>query len=231
MVADISVLYWVWGPDFLAYGPVELPSLHRWILSGHVCAETPVYVGASKQWIPAGNVEELRSIFARTSSPANPGTTEGNVSAQIGEFRRMRLLADLSDQELEVFSKFCVQRQCRTFEIVVNKGDPGGAMYFILSGELRAFDTNGDKQVDLCTMGIGDSFGEISLLDHGERSASVQATVPSELLVFSGEAFQRFRVAHPDIAGKFLFAFARAAALRMRRLTRQFVDSMNLWRS
>jgi CRP-like cAMP-binding protein len=98
----------------------------------------------------------------------------------------------------------------------------------VLEGELRAFDPGQGKAVDFCTIGQGDFFGEISLLDHGTRSASVQATQPSRLLRFTGDELTSLRRDQPAIAGKFLYALSRASAVRMRRVSKQYTDSMGL---
>ena len=63
-------------------------------------------------------------------------------------------------------------------EIVVHKGAPGNCMYFISSGQV---------QVDLTGQPVflqaGDFFGEIALIEHQTRSASVTTVTSCQLLI------------------------------------------------
>src|SRR5215470_9107558 len=56
-------------------------------------------------------------------------------------------------------------------------GDPGGTMYIIRSGSVELFtrDDTGERIV-LESVGPGEVFGEISLLDGGSRTASALVT-------------------------------------------------------
>jgi CRP-like cAMP-binding protein len=50
---------------------------------------------------------------------------------------------------------------------------------------------DGEKATE--TLGPGDTFGEIALLLTGQRSATVVARTPMQLLSLSGQDFQRIR--------------------------------------
>lgn len=67
---------------------------------------------------------------------------------------------------------------------VVWEGDAGGALFFILSGYLKAVSQGADgNEVLLSVMGPGEVMGELSVLDGSPRSASVVALEPCELAV------------------------------------------------
>jgi len=113
--------------------------------------------------------------------------------------------------------------------VVVKQGEPGDAMYLILEGELRARTMSGAKETILATFGPGDFFGDMSLFDHGPRSADVVANADSTVLKFSTTAFNRLMLETPDLAAPFLQATAKTMAARIRadnkrldRITQQF---------
>ena len=76
-------------------------------------------------------------------------------------------------------------------EVVIDEGDPPGAMYVIEEGRARVFrrDEQGDQ--DLGYLRNGDFFGERSLFLTRPRDASVQAVTECRLLRLQPELFSR----------------------------------------
>jgi CRP-like cAMP-binding protein len=74
----------------------------------------------------------------------------------------------------------------------------------------------GEKK-ELATFVAGDSFGELALIDHAPRSASVEAVTSGELLEFDDKAFQML-LAHSDaLRLKLLNNLVRDLATKLRR--------------
>src|SRR4029079_17394884 len=96
------------------------------------------------------------------------------------------------------------------FATVVKVDDHGDAMYLVLEGEVRARNMVDGRETTLATMTVGDFFGEISLLDHGPRSADVVANTPSVLLKISAAGVERLVKECPGAAAPFLLALSRA---------------------
>jgi CRP-like cAMP-binding protein len=67
-------------------------------------------------------------------------------------------------------------------EVLFERGDPGDAFYVIESGRIRIFthDEEGNE-LTLNTLGAGEAFGELSLVDDRPRSASAAASGPVTL--------------------------------------------------
>ncbi len=78
--------------------------------------------------------------------------------------------------------------------IVVSVGEPGDAMYFIVSGEVTVHLTSGSLK-----LGPGQFFGEMALLFGAPRSATVTATKPSVLLVLDIADFRELAGRRPEI--------------------------------
>jgi CRP-like cAMP-binding protein len=84
--------------------------------------------------------------------------------------------------------------------ILMNAGQAGEAVYFILSGTVKVHVEQEDgTDVILSILGPGDVVGEVSALDAGGRSASVITLEPSELMWMDRATFQRHLAAIPAI--------------------------------
>lgn len=79
-------------------------------------------------------------------------------------------------------------------EVLINKGDVGDCLYLVVSGRLRAFSEN----AVLGEMGRGDLIGELAILTHAARAASVRAIRDSVLLKLSQKEFEIFVQENPQ---------------------------------
>ena len=84
---------------------------------------------------------------------------------------------------------------------VVKESEPGDSFYILVEGQAKVVHKNGRVMNRLLP---GDSFGEISLLDGGERTASVVGETRLVLLELKRSAFHRMLLEEPGIAAKML---------------------------
>lgn len=106
------------------------------------------------------------------------------------------VLADLPEAELDQLATAMSDVEVEAGAKVVTVDDYGTAIYFIEQGEADVL-PDGDEATE--TLGPGDTFGEIALLLTGERSATVVARTPMQLLSLSGQDFQRIRAGVPEL--------------------------------
>jgi|tagenome__1003787_1003787.scaffolds.fasta_scaffold19876586_1 CRP/FNR family cyclic AMP-dependent transcriptional regulator len=83
---------------------------------------------------------------------------------------------------------------------LTSEGDHAHALHVILKG--RATVTVAGSEVR--TIGSGDYFGEISMIDGKPRSATVTATEPMTTLTISHTEFQRLLTQDPDFGRRLL---------------------------
>jgi len=72
---------------------------------------------------------------------------------------------------------------------IIAEGEEGHVAFFIVTGSVEVFIGQGARARTIGTLGIGEVFGEMSLIDPGPRSATVRAVTDVECLVTSYEDF------------------------------------------
>ena len=224
----------IWGVDNVVYGPVELPTLVGWVKEERVTRDTWIYIEKDDAWRKTAEVPELQMFFREKSAavsddaaPAGPTTS----TIKIGSLRRVKILADLNDRQLEHFLEFMEVQKVRQWTEIVKQGDHGDAMYLVLEGELRVRMMIGGKESILVTLLAGEFFGEISLFDHGPRSADVIANTDAVLLKITAAAFEKMIKDGPSLAAPFLFAVGKTLTARIRADNKRYRDSVNFART
>jgi CRP/FNR family transcriptional regulator, cyclic AMP receptor protein len=81
-------------------------------------------------------------------------------------------------------------------EKIVGEGGQGVGFYLVLDGNARV--TKGSKV--LATLGKGQFFGEMSVIDGQPRSADVVAAAPTMCWVLPAWSFAGLITAHPEVA-------------------------------
>lgn len=230
MIENPAPLYYVWGLDSIAYGPVELPALVSWIKDGRVLPDTWVFAGAASVWTKAGELPELKVLFRqRVAAPLPTAFATGQITA--GSLRRIKILADLEERILESLMRYMKPMEIAQFATVVQPGEAADAMYFILQGELRAYVLLDGKESTLAILQPGEFFGEIALLDRGERTAFVTANQPSTVLKLPADNFDLILREAPALAAPFALGLARSVAARLRGLNKRYEDSIRFSRA
>jgi len=116
-------------------------------------------------------------------------------------------------------------------ELVCKQGDPGDTMFIIVRGSasvrLRLRNPHGETRGDrrLVTFSIGTLFGEMALLDHEERSATVLADVELVCLSLSRADFEALSREHPPLALKLLANLGRELSQRIRLLNQNLLST------
>lgn len=90
-------------------------------------------------------------------------------------------------------------RQVSTGEAVIRQGERGDAYYLTRRGTYEVVDDEGDPGTVLRTIGPGESFGEMALVNNAPRNATVRATSPGQLFVISRGAFDRLLAERAEV--------------------------------
>jgi CRP-like cAMP-binding protein len=140
------------------------------------------------------------------------------------ELKGIRILAGLSDDELEALGK---RGQIVGFppgQVLFKQGQPADAMYFVIEGKVGAYATGpSGGELHLKTIEDGGHFGEIGLLQHGTRTANVRTVTQCTLFRLDRTAFQDV-LKTPEVAVPLLHNLSRSLALRLAAITQQLSE-------
>jgi len=122
--------------------------------------------------------------------------------------RRVSLFSSCSNKDLEKIAKAGDEVTMAAGSLVVDQGQTGREAFVILKGSATVR-RNGKK---VATLGPGSVVGELSLLDHGPRTASVVADTDCVMLVISQRQFLGVLDSIPALSHKMLVASANSTA-------------------
>ena len=114
------------------------------------------------------------------------------------------LFAGLSRRHLKRLAEHADLAGLRSGELIVQEGTAGGTFYVIVQGEAKVR----QHGRAIATLGPGDFFGEISLLDGGPRTADVLATTPITAIRIFKRSFDAMVSEEPGVAAKILSVVA-----------------------
>ena len=107
---------------------------------------------------------------------------------------------------------FCSEHiKCEASEMIFHEGDVGRQFFAIRKGKVKIKKEKSGKI--LATLGPGEVFGEMSVLDNQPRSASAIAATSTELFAFDGH---RLLDDFPHLSVKLLRYLARELSRRLR---------------
>lgn len=111
------------------------------------------------------------------------------------------LFATLDERELSALAARVDEISEPAKTVLFHAGDPGDAMYIVISGEVEVFVSNPEgERIVMEHARPGQFFGEISLLDSGPRSASAEVTADVHALVVDRGDLEQFLAACPSAA-------------------------------
>lgn len=103
---------------------------------------------------------------------------------------RVPLFAGLKKRQLATLANIFIDRKCEPGEVIVPQGRGGYGFFIIMKGTAEAVLERPDgTKVVVNTFKPLDFFGELSLLDGGPRTATVQAIEECECLILPRENF------------------------------------------
>jgi len=136
--------------------------------------------------------------------------------------RSVPLFADLEEGELERFSHVAVPRSFPAGTRVFHEGDSSDACYIVSEGSFRVTREHSDgRAITLATLGPGEIFGELAMLDGDRRSASAESITDGTLLALPANDVRNLLARNPEIALKLVAGLVRRLRAANMRLSRQ----------
>jgi CRP-like cAMP-binding protein len=117
------------------------------------------------------------------------------LAPEIEALRKVPFFEDLTPEDLERIATIGHRLSFQPDEPIVARDDVGGGLYILLSGSATV-EAGGRAHV----LGPGQFFGEMALLGHRPRSATVTAVEPAEVLTIEATYFRPFLIKNPSVA-------------------------------
>ena len=144
---------------------------------------------------------------AATPGAASTVATGGHdlaqaISPQVQALGRVSLLAVLSESQRTQLVPFMVRHEVLDGAVIVDEGEDGSSMFFILEGACQVQVRSGPEWREVARLWPGDHFGEMSLLTGNPRSARVSMASEGVVLELPKEALSGLLEASPDLLAK-----------------------------
>jgi len=139
--------------------------------------------------------------------------------------RKIPIFATLSSVEIARLAQVTSLRLCRKDEVIFYEDEEGDFFFVIVAGRVKVtllgipdrFTRGYGREVLLSSLGPGDFFGEMALVDNEPRSATAVASEETELLCIHRSDFQRVLTNYRGFVG----ALLRSLTARLRRANHQ----------
>jgi CRP/FNR family transcriptional regulator, cyclic AMP receptor protein len=146
--------------------------------------------------------------------------------------RRVALFQDLDDDELAHVLMVGMVRRYRQGAVILAEGTTGGQLHVIQHGRVRIGKVvPGVGEEALAILGPSEFFGEIEFFDGAAASAQAVAHEDCELLAIPHGEIRALMASRPEIGAKFLWAFARTLAGRLRETNQRMASVLAISRT
>ena len=126
------------------------------------------------------------------------------MSAPVDALRKVPLFAGLDDEDLGRLANQMKERRFSEGDPMTSEGS-GGAGFFVITEGNATVSVGGEIKT---TLGPGDYFGEIALIDEGTRSATITAATDVTAYGLTSWEFKPFVEDHPQVAWTLLKTLA-----------------------
>lgn len=136
----------------------------------------------------------------------------------IQEFlRTVPLFRELEDDELAQVLMVGLVKRYPQGAVILTEGSPGGQLNVIHDGQVRISKVvPGVGEEALTILQPGDFFGDIEFFDGAPSSAHALAHTDCEVFSIPHQEMEVLMRERPEMASKFLWAFSRTLAARLR---------------
>jgi len=140
--------------------------------------------------------------------------------------KEAEIFLQVTPSQLEDIGRICTEKTFNTGDIILVEGSHGDELYIIARGEVEVMIdpslvspvANPESQpVTITTLRRGQSFGEIALVDHGMRSATVRASQHNtRLLVISSKDLLTMCERDTNLGFRIMYNLAADLAMKVR---------------
>ena len=141
------------------------------------------------------------------------------------------LFGGLSEEDLAIIKPLTNEEKFDKDEVIVEEGGKGDRVYFICEGSVEILKkvklSTGTVVQRIATLEVGDTFGEMELLDVQPCIATVRALEPTYVLTLSNMSLYRISKMNLKAYTMIILNLARAISRRLRRMDALVAGSLS----
>ena len=132
-----------------------------------------------------------------------------------------QLFIGLKSEEITGILRNASEKVFEAGQIIIKEGDPLKGLSIIIDGETSIQKKNNmtGKTIELKVRGVGESLGEMSLIDSGAGSVTVQAKSDAKIAVIDLEYLATVFSENPRMRGDIAINIAKILSKRLRQAT------------
>lgn len=144
-------------------------------------------------------------------------------------FEKCSLTQELNGEEREKLANLVTLQTFKAKKVIIWEGVKDDRMYFVKSGRvIVSKKLKGKIEEVLTRFGPGDFFGELAVIEHSVRTATVEAEEDSELIIFGSKQLDVLEKDFPRIASKFYRALLLEMMKRLEKTTEKLQEAV-IW--
>lgn len=133
------------------------------------------------------------------------GSARSSAGGKLSVLRTHPIFRDLDSDALDQLCRYAKPTSLKRGATIFSKGDPGNSLYAVISGTVKISVSSPDgRNAILNLINAGELFGEVAVLDGGERTADATANTNCEIFVIDRREFLPFVRSQPALAMKFI---------------------------
>ena len=149
------------------------------------------------------------------------------IESRIHLLQNMPIFGGIDANTLELILRQASYIELEQGEHFFHEGESAATMYVLETGSVSVYRAWEGQQYQLRTLGAGDCFGEMALIDCKSRSASVQALEHCQAIAISTSLFAEIYSAYPEQYTLIYMNMGRELCRRLRDSdTRLFMDKV-----
>jgi glutaminase len=138
---------------------------------------------------------------------------------------RYELLNGLSREEIDVVRKFFERRNYATGEVIIEAGEPARELFLLTRGVVSVFLPLEDgRRKRLATFSPGMAFGEMAMIDHAPRSATIVADTDVSCDLLTIGKLTALGATHPKIKIHILENLSLDLCRKLRKANREIAQ-------
>ena len=138
------------------------------------------------------------------------------------DLRAVPIFAGLDESALSLLVQRARRKCFEPGAVILREGETGGEFYLVTNGLVSVVKRGPHGKVGLAKLGVGESFGEMCILDNQPRAATIVADKVTELLCLPTSVFHDLWEVAPVQFGTLLLNIARDLSRRLRRIDEVF---------